>query len=129
MQVLVRALPGWAEVELNATAFVVMGEDRLLLALEAPEGTPAQPLTLGAMQVSSGSLYCPTCAGDCNSVVDLGVLFTRLSECWVACALSLTQPSSVWAGQGNGVCLLHHLGCSRVSPYSDPSKARTHSTA
>ena len=54
MQVLVRALPGWAEVESNATAFVVMGEDRLLLALEAPEGTPAQPLTLGAMQVGSG---------------------------------------------------------------------------
>ena len=51
MQVLVRALPGWANVELDAVALVVMGEDRLLLALEAPEGTQAQPLTLGAMQV------------------------------------------------------------------------------
>ena len=53
-----RALPGWAEVESDAVAFVVMGEDRLLLALEPPEGTQAQPLTLGSMQVSSGSHSC-----------------------------------------------------------------------
>ena len=51
MQVLVRALPGWAEVESDAVAFVVATEDRLMLALEAPEGTPTQPLTLGALQV------------------------------------------------------------------------------
>ncbi len=68
MQVLVRALPGWAEVESNATAFVVMGEDRLLLALEAPEGTPAQPLTLGAMQVGPGYCDCSTCAALYNSL-------------------------------------------------------------
>lgn len=46
-----RALPGWTGVESDAVAFVAMGEDRLLLALEAPEGTLAQPLTLAAMQV------------------------------------------------------------------------------
>ena len=51
LQVLVRALPGWAEVEADAVAFVVAAEDRLMLALEAPEGTQAQPLTLGALQV------------------------------------------------------------------------------
>lgn len=50
-QVLVRALPGWEGVEADAVAFVVVGEERLLLALEAPEGTRAQPLTLAAMQV------------------------------------------------------------------------------
>ena len=50
LQVLVRALPGWAEVEADAVAFVVAAEDRLMLALEAPEGTQAQPLTLGALQ-------------------------------------------------------------------------------
>ena len=48
---LVRALPGWAEVDADAVAFVVAAEDRLMLALEAPEGTQAQPLTLGALQV------------------------------------------------------------------------------
>ena len=48
---LVRALPGWAEVESDAVAFVVAAEDRLMLALEGPEGTQAQPLTLGALQV------------------------------------------------------------------------------
>ncbi len=51
VQVLVRALPGWAEAEADAVAFVVAAEDRLMLALEAPEGTQAQPLTLGALQV------------------------------------------------------------------------------
>ena len=67
---LVRALPGWAEVEADAVAFVVVGEDRLLLALDAPDGTQAQPLTLGSMQVSSGSRVGPQhsmlFAGDCE---------------------------------------------------------------
>ena len=50
-----RALPGWAEVESDAVAFVVAAEDRLMLALEAPEGTQSQPLTLGALQVRTVS--------------------------------------------------------------------------
>jgi len=60
VQVLVRALPGWVEVESDAVAFVVMGEDRLLMDLEAPEGTQAQPLTLAAMQVILQSCMCST---------------------------------------------------------------------
>ncbi|CAK0783823.1 hypothetical protein CVIRNUC_007023 [Coccomyxa viridis] len=55
--VLVRALPGWAEAEADAVAFVVAAEDRLMLALEAPEGTQAQPLTLGALQEMQRSLF------------------------------------------------------------------------
>lgn len=47
-----RALPGWTEVESDAVDMVVMTEERLLLALDPPAATPAQPLTLAMLQVS-----------------------------------------------------------------------------
>ena len=68
---LVRALPGWAEVESDAVAFVVAAEDRLMLALEAPEGTQAQPLTLGALQVRT-----------CACTLALTITLTRASLLW-----------------------------------------------
>ncbi len=46
----VRALPGWARVEADAVAVLVAAEERLLLALEPPAATPAQPLTLAMLQ-------------------------------------------------------------------------------
>ncbi|BDA41474.1 probable Nucleoporin NUP188 homolog at N-terminal half [Coccomyxa sp. Obi] len=48
--VMVRALPGWARVEADAVAVLVAAEERLLLALEPPAATPAQPLTLAMLQ-------------------------------------------------------------------------------
>lgn len=50
-QVVVRALPGWHSVEADAVAVLVAAEERLLLALEPPAATPAQPLTLAMLQV------------------------------------------------------------------------------
>ncbi len=47
---MVRALPGWARVEADAVAVLVAAEERLLLALEPPAATPAQPLTLAMLQ-------------------------------------------------------------------------------
>lgn len=47
---MVRALPGWARVEADAVALLVAAEERLLLALEPPAATPAQPLTLAMLQ-------------------------------------------------------------------------------
>ncbi len=81
-QVLVRALPGWEGVEADAVAFVVVGEERLLLALEAPEGTHAQPLTLAAMQVyilkssMKGAHFCCT-------LRLVRVLRVKVSSLWV----------------------------------------------
>ncbi len=49
-QVVVRALPGWTAVEADAVALLVAAEERLLLALEPPAATPAQPLTLAMLQ-------------------------------------------------------------------------------
>jgi hypothetical protein len=46
----VRALPGWTGVEADAVALLVAAEERLLLALEPPAATPAQPLTLAMLQ-------------------------------------------------------------------------------
>lgn len=54
-QVLLRALPGWAEVEADAMAFLSVAEERLLLALEPPAATPAQPLTAAMLQARAGN--------------------------------------------------------------------------
>ena len=50
LQVLMRALPGWAELEADAVVFLSVAEERLLLALEPPAATPAQPLTAAMLQ-------------------------------------------------------------------------------
>ena len=52
-QVLVRALPGWEALEADALAFLALAEERLLLALEPPAATPAQPLSAAMLQARS----------------------------------------------------------------------------
>jgi hypothetical protein len=52
VQVVVRALPGWTDVEADAVALLVAAEERLLLALEPPAASTSQPLTLAMLQVS-----------------------------------------------------------------------------
>ncbi len=65
-QVVVRALPGWDSVEADAVAVLVATEERLLLALEPPAATPAQPLTLAMLQVSTRTVLLESFSGSAN---------------------------------------------------------------
>ncbi|KAK9819662.1 hypothetical protein WJX72_000881 [[Myrmecia] bisecta] len=55
--VLLRVLPGHADADRAAVAFLVTAEERLLLALEPPAATAQQPLTLAMLQETERSLF------------------------------------------------------------------------